>query len=119
MRDGEHEATSLRDDVLLSYRGRVIRPKTLGQKRYVDAIRSHTITSVSYTHLDAEDFDRLAGLFPGVSSRGDSYRVRLVQRDDDATAFEAEYLSQREAAAEDLMLSCRMTDVYKRQLPHC
>ena len=44
LRDGEHEATSLRDDVLLSYRGRVIRPKTLGQKRYVDAIRSHTIT---------------------------------------------------------------------------
>lgn len=59
--------------------------------------------------LDTEDFDRLAGLFPGVSSRGDSYRVRLVQRDDDATAFEAEYLSQREAAAEDLMLACRMT----------
>lgn len=59
--------------------------------------------------LDAEDFDRLAGLFPGVSSRGDSYRVRLVQRDDDATAFEAEYLSQREAAAEDLMLACRLT----------
>ena len=44
LRDGEHEATSLRDDVLLSYRGRVIRPKTLGQKRYVDAIRLHTIT---------------------------------------------------------------------------
>ena len=59
--------------------------------------------------LDAEEFDRLAGLFPGVSPRGDAYRVRLVQRDDDATAFEAEYLSQREAAAEDLMLACRMT----------
>lgn len=59
--------------------------------------------------LDAADFDRLASLFPGVSSRGDAYRVRLVQRDDDATAFEAEYLSQREAAAEDLMLACRMT----------
>lgn len=59
--------------------------------------------------LDAGDFDRLAGLFPGVSSRGDAHRVRLVQRDDDATAFEAEYLSQREAAAEDLMLACRMT----------
>ena len=59
--------------------------------------------------LDAEDFDRLAGLFPGVSPRGVAYRVRLVQRDDDATAFEAEYLSQREAAAEDLMLACRMT----------
>lgn len=59
--------------------------------------------------LDAEDFDRLAGLFPGVSSRGDAHRVRLVQRDDAATAFEAEYLSQRKAAAEDLMLACRMT----------
>lgn len=59
--------------------------------------------------LDAGDFDRLAGLFPGVSSRGVAYRVRLVQRDDDATAFETEYLSQREAAAEDLMLACRMT----------
>ena len=59
--------------------------------------------------LDDEDFDRLAGLFPGVSSRGDAYRVRLVQRDDDATAFEAEFLSRLEAAAEDLMLACRMT----------
>ena len=59
--------------------------------------------------LDTEDFDRLAGLFPGVAPRGDFHRVRLVQRDDDATAFEAEYLSQREAAAEDLMLACRMT----------
>ncbi len=59
--------------------------------------------------LDAEDFDRLAGLFPGVSSRGDAFRVRLMQRDDVATAFEAEYLPKREAAAEDLMLACRMT----------
>ena len=59
--------------------------------------------------LDAEEFDRLAELFPGVSPRGDAYRVRLVQRDDAATSFEAEYLSQREAAAEDLMLACRMT----------
>ena len=59
--------------------------------------------------LDAEDFDHLAELFPGVSPRGDAHRVRLVQRDDTATSFEAEYLSQREAAAEDLMLACRMT----------
>lgn len=59
--------------------------------------------------LDTGDFDRLAGLFPGVSSRGDAYRVRLVQRDDAATAFEAEFLSRLEAAAEDLMLACRMT----------
>lgn len=59
--------------------------------------------------LDVEDFDRLAELFPGVSPRGDAHRVRLVQRDDAATIFEAEYLSQREAMAEDLMLACRMT----------
>ena len=59
--------------------------------------------------LDTDDFDRLAGLFPGVPSRGDAYRVRLVQRNDAATAFEAEFLSRREAAAEDLMLACRMT----------
>ena len=59
--------------------------------------------------LDTEDFDRLAGLFPDVPARGDAYRVRLVQRDDAATTFDAEYLSQREAAAEDLMLACRMT----------
>lgn len=59
--------------------------------------------------LDAEDFDRLAGLFLGVAPRCDFHRVRLVQRNDDATAFDAEYLSQREAAAEDLMLACRMT----------
>ena len=59
--------------------------------------------------LDAEDFDHLAELFPGVSPRGDAHRVRLVQRDDAATTFEAEYLSRREAVAEDLMLACRMT----------
>ena len=59
--------------------------------------------------LDAEDFDRLAGLFPGVAPRGDFHRERLVQRNDDATIFDAEYLTHREAAAEDLMLACRMT----------
>ena len=32
------------DDILLTYRGRTLRPKTAGQKRYIDAIRSHTIT---------------------------------------------------------------------------
>lgn len=59
--------------------------------------------------LDTRDFDRLAGLFPGVAPRGVFHRVRLVQRNDDATSFEAEYLTHREAAAEDLMLACRMT----------
>lgn len=31
-------------DILLTYRGRAIRPKTAGQKRYVDAIRENTVT---------------------------------------------------------------------------
>ena len=34
----------LADDVLLTFRGRAIRPKTAGQKRYVDSIRKNTIT---------------------------------------------------------------------------
>lgn len=32
------------DDIVLAAHGRSVRPKTLGQKRYVDAIRSNTIT---------------------------------------------------------------------------
>ena len=32
------------DDVVLTAHGRSVRPKTLGQKRYVDAIRANTIT---------------------------------------------------------------------------
>ncbi len=36
--------SSLRQDVILTHKGRVIRPKTEGQKRYVDAVRSHDIT---------------------------------------------------------------------------
>jgi phosphate starvation-inducible PhoH-like protein len=31
-------------DVILTHRGKTIRPKTAGQKRYVDAIRNHTVT---------------------------------------------------------------------------
>ena len=38
------DASSYRDDVLISYHGRTIRPKTAGQKRYIDAIRDHTVT---------------------------------------------------------------------------
>ncbi len=44
LRTAEFARTALRDDILLTYRGRAIRPKTAGQKRYVDAIRDHTIT---------------------------------------------------------------------------
>ena len=40
----EFSPTALREDILLTYRGRAIRPKTAGQKRYVDAIRTHTVT---------------------------------------------------------------------------
>lgn len=41
---GEFAPSSLRDDIILTYRGRAIRPKTAGQKRYVDSIRRNTIT---------------------------------------------------------------------------
>jgi len=41
---GVRERTEPDFDILLTYRGRAIRPKTAGQMRYVDAIRTHTIT---------------------------------------------------------------------------
>lgn len=44
LRRGEFAPAALRDDVLLSFRGRAIRPKTAGQKHYVDAIRNNTVT---------------------------------------------------------------------------
>jgi len=44
VRSGDYAPSALREDILLTYRGRSIRPKTSGQKRYVDAIRSNTIT---------------------------------------------------------------------------
>lgn len=44
LRQGEFAPSILREDILLTYRGRAIRPKTAGQKRYVDAIRENTIT---------------------------------------------------------------------------
>ncbi|MDO4850276.1 MAG: PhoH family protein [Actinomycetota bacterium] len=43
IRTGDYMPSSLRQDILLTYRGRAIRPKTGGQKRYVDAIRNNTI----------------------------------------------------------------------------
>ena len=44
LRSAEFSPQALREDILLTFRGRAIRPKTAGQKRYVDAIRTHTIT---------------------------------------------------------------------------
>ncbi|MGI6106027.1 MAG: PhoH family protein [Raoultibacter sp.] len=44
IRTAEFSPRLLREDILLTYRGRAIRPKTSGQKKYVDAIRDNTIT---------------------------------------------------------------------------
>ncbi len=44
VKHGARAHEMLSDDVLLTYRGRSIRPKTDGQKRYIDSIRSNTIT---------------------------------------------------------------------------
>ena len=43
-RGGDLAPAVLREDILLTYRGKSIRAKTAGQKRYVDAIRSNTVT---------------------------------------------------------------------------
>ena len=44
LRADEYSPRALREDILLTYRGRAVRPKTAGQKRYVDAIRANTVT---------------------------------------------------------------------------
>lgn len=44
MRENESPSRVLTDDILRGSKGRPIRPKTAGQKRYVDAIRSNVIT---------------------------------------------------------------------------
>jgi phosphate starvation-inducible PhoH-like protein len=44
LRGGECLPTALHSDVLLTHKGKTIRSKTAGQKRYVDAIRENTVT---------------------------------------------------------------------------
>lgn len=44
LRHGECSQAELRSDVILTHKGKTIGPKTAGQKRYVDAIREHTVT---------------------------------------------------------------------------
>ena len=44
MRDNERPSRVLTDDIMRGAKGKPIRPKTAGQKRYVDAIRSNVIT---------------------------------------------------------------------------
>ncbi|NTW27994.1 MAG: PhoH family protein [Coriobacteriia bacterium] len=44
MRHGETTPTALHGDVILTHKGKAVRAKTAGQKRYIDAIRKNTIT---------------------------------------------------------------------------
>jgi len=44
LRRGECSPSSVFADVILTHRGKAIRPKTAGQKHYVDAIRSNVVT---------------------------------------------------------------------------
>jgi phosphate starvation-inducible protein PhoH and related proteins len=44
LKRGDFSPVKVFSDVILTHRGKTIRPKTAGQKRYVDAIRKHTIT---------------------------------------------------------------------------
>ena len=44
LREDAYAPKELLDDVVLTHKGKAVRPKTAGQKRYLDAIRSHTIT---------------------------------------------------------------------------
>lgn len=44
LHEGEYAPKELHDDVVLTYKGRVIRPKTPMQKEYLDYIRTKTIT---------------------------------------------------------------------------
>ncbi len=43
-RSAEFSLKELSDDVILTHRGKACRPKTSGQKKYIDAIRNNTIT---------------------------------------------------------------------------
>jgi len=42
--DEEERPSDVLSEELITHRGRTIRPKTLGQKRYLDAIRTNTVT---------------------------------------------------------------------------
>ncbi|MCR8907479.1 PhoH family protein [Thermophilibacter sp. ET337] len=44
VRHGAQRLDLVGDDILLTYHGRAIRPKTAGQKRYVESIRTNTVT---------------------------------------------------------------------------
>ena len=89
--------------------GNISLPDRTGSSAQCSGWRGACLTTIS---------DRLAGLFPACLLEVIRTACVLVQRDDDATAFEAEYLSQREVA-EDLMLACRMTRCCVRPVGSC
>ena len=43
-RTSDETVASFADDILLTYRGRALRPKTAGQRRYIEAVRRNTLT---------------------------------------------------------------------------
>jgi phosphate starvation-inducible PhoH-like protein len=44
LKTSECTPTALHGDVILTHKGKAIRPKTAGQKRYIDTIRTNTVT---------------------------------------------------------------------------
>ena len=44
LRTSEMSPAALRNDIVLTYKGKAIRPKSAGQKRFIDAVRSNSIT---------------------------------------------------------------------------
>lgn len=59
--------------------------------------------------LSRDTFRLSSSLFSDLAPRDGAARIRVLQTDDAASAFEIEQLDIREAMAEDLMLACRMT----------
>lgn len=59
--------------------------------------------------LSRDTFRMSSSLFSDLAPRDGAARIRALQTDDAASAFEIEQLGIREAMAEDLMLACRMT----------
>lgn len=59
--------------------------------------------------LSRDTFRMSSSLFSDLAPLDGAARIRVLQTDDAASAFEIEQLGIREAMAEDLMLACRMT----------
>lgn len=59
--------------------------------------------------LSRDTFWMSSSLFSDLAPLDGAARIRVLQTDDAASAFEIEQLDIREAMAEDLMLACRMT----------